>query len=133
MIVLDAAALVDIVLDQAPRAWLLDQLVDEAVCAPAHQPAEVLSAIARLRRAGELADDVARDALGEATALEQELVLPSADELQRAFALQDRIRVLDAMYVVLAEQRGCPLVTTDRRLAGAQPPCEVRTPPAGGG
>lgn len=130
MIVLDAAALVDVVLDQPAKPWLLEHLDGEVVCAPAHQPAEVLSAIARLQRAGEITDEVAREALREAGALEQELVLPSTDQLRRALDLQGRIRVLDGLYVALAEQRGCPLVTSDRRLASARAPCELRAPPA---
>lgn len=130
MIVLDAAALVDVVLDQPTKDWVLDQLTDEAVCAPAHQPAEALSAIARLARSGEVDGDVAADAVREAHAAEQELVPPEAAHLERALALQDRIRVLDGLYVALAESRGCPLVTTDRRLSRAQPPCEVRAAPA---
>lgn len=130
MIVLDAAALVDVVLDQPAKAWVLDQLADEVVCAPAHQPAEVLSAIARLVRSGGVDGDVAADAVREARGAEQELVMPTAAHLERALALQDRIRVLDGLYVALAEARDCPLVTTDRRLSGAQPPCEVRAAPA---
>ncbi|HYT10569.1 MAG TPA: hypothetical protein VEL73_07900 [Mycobacteriales bacterium] len=48
MIVLDASALVDVVLDQPPAPWLLDQISGEDVVAPSHQPAEVLSAVGRL-------------------------------------------------------------------------------------
>ena len=128
MIVLDAAALVDAVLDQPSKAWVLDQLTGQQVCAPAHQSAEVLSAVARLQRAGEISSEVARAALTEARALAQELVLPSAAHLARALDLQARVRVLDGLYVALAEERGCPLVTTDRRLVRAAPPCELRAP-----
>lgn len=131
MIVLDAAALVDVVLDQPAKDWVLDQLVDEVVCAPAHQPAEVLSAIARLVRSDELDGDAAAHAVREARAAEQELVAPEVAHLERALALQDRIRVVDGLYVALAQSRDCPLVTTDRRLSRAQPPCEVRSAPAG--
>lgn len=128
MIVLDAAAMVDVVLDQPAKLWVLEQLHGQAVCAPAHQPAEVLSALARLRRADDIDDAVARAALGEADDLEQELVLPTAAHMARALELQSRIRVLDGLYVALAAERGCPLVTSNRRLAGAEPPCELRTP-----
>lgn len=131
MIVLDAAALVDAVLDRPSKAWILDQLAAQQVCAPAHQPAEVLSALGRLQRAGEISRDVARASLAEAHALAQEFVLPSAAHLARALDLQDRLRVLDGLYVALAEDRACPLVTTDMRLARADPPCEVRAPRGG--
>lgn len=129
MIVLDASALVDVVLDQRSAEWILGQILDEEVSAPAHQPAEVLSALARLVRGALLTPDVARDALDEAFALPQRFVAPTAAHVRRAFALRERIRVVDGLYVVLADELGCPLVTTDRRLAGADAPCEVRVPP----
>lgn len=130
MIVLDAAALVDILLDRPPRDWLLEQLTDEIVCAPAHQPAEVLSAVARLRRADAISGEVAQQALTEASQLDQELVAPDEGHLQRALQIQDRIRILDGLYVVLAAERDCPLLTSDQRLAAAAPPCSVQSPPA---
>lgn len=128
MIVLDASALIDVLADQQDAGWLLDQMQSEEVIAPAHQPAEVLSAIARLHRAGALTEDKARDALAAATGLQQQLVVPSATHLRRAFDLRERIRVVDGLYVALAEERGVPLLTTDRRLVRADPPCEVLAP-----
>lgn len=130
MIVLDASALVDVVMDQPSAAWVLGQITDDEISAPAHQPAEILSALARLVRGQTLEPDAAREALDEALALPQRLVPPSTAHVRRAFALRDRIRVVDGLYVVLADELGCPLVTTDRRLAGADAPCDVRVPPA---
>jgi predicted nucleic acid-binding protein len=37
VIVLDASALVDVVLDRPTKLWVLDRLSGEAVSAPAHQ------------------------------------------------------------------------------------------------
>lgn len=128
MIVLDSSALIDVLVDQEHAGWLLDQMHSEEVMAPAHQPAEVLSAIARLQRAAALTEDKARDALASATALHQQLVVPTAAHVQRAFGLRDRIRVVDGLYVALAEERGVPLLTTDQRLVRADPPCEVLAP-----
>lgn len=130
MIILDASALVDIVLVQPNANWILGQLDGEQVVAPAHQPAEVLSALARLVRAGGLEPDAARNALDAALGIPQRLVVPSPAHVRRAFALREHIRVADGLYVALADESGCPLVTTDRRLAGANTPCEVRVPPA---
>lgn len=129
MIVLDASALVEVVLDQRGAGWVLDQVAAQEVSAPAHQPAEVISALARLEPAGEIDALAARDALDEAMALPQRFLPPTATRLRRAYALRDRIRVLDGLYVAAADELGCALVTTDLRLARAAPPCEVRTPP----
>jgi predicted nucleic acid-binding protein len=131
VIVLDASALVDVVLVQRNATWILGLLDEEEVAAPSHQPAEVLSALARLVRSGGLAPDAARIALDAALGRAQQLVPPSAAHVRRAFALRDRIRVSDGLYVALADELGCPLVTTDRKLAGANTPCEVWVPPPG--
>jgi predicted nucleic acid-binding protein len=128
VIVLDAAALVDVLTDQPAGAWVLDRLEGTPICAPGHLPAEVLSAIARLARAGVLDERAARDALVEAAGLEQELVAVTGDLVLRAYDLSGHIRVLDGLYVALAEARGVPLVTTDRRLARAQLPVEIEVP-----
>lgn len=124
MIVLDASALVDVVVDQPAKDGVLAHL-GQPVIAPTHQMAEVLSAVSRLLRAGVVTHDVARDALDEAAGLDQEHVRPGLAHIRRALDLQDNIRVLDGLYVALAEERSCPLVTTDARLARAKPPCEV--------
>jgi predicted nucleic acid-binding protein len=131
MIVLDASALVDVILDQRGTEWVVGQINGEEIRAPAHQPGEVLSALARMVRSGILTPEVARDALDEALDLPQRLVPPSVAHVRRAFALREHIRVTDGLYVALADELGCPLVTTDRRLAGAHAPCEVRVPPSG--
>jgi predicted nucleic acid-binding protein len=128
VIVLDAAALVDVVLDQPSKSWVLEQLEAAPVIAPAHQPAEVLSALARLVRAEEIGVSTAAAALSEARGLEQELIAPTPAHLARSLDLQARVRVLDALYVVLAQDHDAPLVTTDERLARAQLAIDVRSP-----
>jgi predicted nucleic acid-binding protein len=128
MIVLDASALVDLVLDQPVAEWLLARLEGQEILAPAHQPAEVLSAVARLVRSDVLDDQTAREVLEEAATLPQILVPATRQHLRRAYALRERIRVVDGLYVALAEERACPLLTTDLRLAASAPPCSVRSP-----
>ncbi len=130
MIVLDASALVDVVLDRPASGWILDRLETDDVCAPAHQIAEVLSALGRLHRAGVIDRERALAALTETAATPQEVVAPTGEHLHRALELSDRIRVLDGLYVALAEERRCALVTTDLRLAGSGAPCEVVAPPS---
>jgi predicted nucleic acid-binding protein len=129
MIVLDASALVDLVLDQPDAAWVLEQIGRSDVRAPAHQTVEVLSALSRWVRTRQLTADQARAALDAAVSLPQGLVAPDPAHLRRAFALRETIRVSDGLYVVLADELGCALVTTDRRLARSGAPCEFRTPP----
>jgi predicted nucleic acid-binding protein len=124
MIVLDASALVDVVTEHRNALAVVEHL-EQPLIAPGHQQAEVLSAIARLVRADELSAEEARQALITVSDLEQEVVMASGRHLQRALELQDRIRVLDGLYVALAEQLGVPLLTTDARLVGADPPCDV--------
>jgi predicted nucleic acid-binding protein len=131
VIVLDASALVDLVLDQPDAEWVVAQIEGEQITAPAHQSAEVLSALSRLVRSAVLTPEVAREALDEALDLPQRLVAPSAAHVRRAFALREHIRVTDGLYVVLADELECPLVSTDRRLGRAHAPCEVRVPPSG--
>jgi predicted nucleic acid-binding protein len=128
VIVVDASAVVEAVLDQADGTWVTAHLSGQELCAPGHLPAEVVSAVARFVRAGSFGHDVAHAALDEAAALPIELVPSPGPHLRRALALQERIRVHDGLYVALAEERGCALLTTDRRLARADPPCEVVAP-----
>ncbi len=129
MIVLDASALVDAVLDQPSAPWVVEHVAADEVSAPGHQPAEVLSALARILRGGEIDEVMCSAALDAALSLPQHLLPVTPDLVRRAFHLRDRLRVVDGLYVALAERLGCPLVTTDLRLARASLPCEVLTPP----
>ena len=52
---------------------------------------------------------------------------PSLPLLRRAFELRATVTVYDAIYVALAEELDCALVTLDSRLARAPGPrCEIR-------
>lgn len=128
MIVLDASALVDVVADRPLRDWVLQHLEGHEIVAPAHQLAEVSSALIRLLRAGELTPAETRRALDDAAALRQRTIPIDRPALTRAFELRESIRILDGLYVALAEQHDCALVTTDARLARANPPCSVMVP-----
>lgn len=125
MIVLDASALVDVVADRPLKAAVLEHLSGEEILAPAHQLAEVSSALIHLLRADQLTVAEARRALDDATALVQNTSPIDRPALVRAFELRDSIRILDGLYVALAERNDCPLVTTDGRLARSNPPCAV--------
>lgn len=129
MIVLDASALVDVVLGQATRDWVLEQLAGQRLAAPSHQPAEVVSALARLVRAQQLDPPAAHQALRDAAGLTQQLVSPTVSQQVRALQMQERVRVLDALYVVVAEDLEATLLTTDRRLARTSLPVPALAPP----
>ena len=128
-VVLDASALVDVLISRPVADWVLEQLDGHEVVAPAHQPAEALSAIARLVRAGDLERADARRYVLEVAGYDQTLLHPTPEHLVDAFDLDGRVRVLAALYVVVARELNCVLVTTDRRLARADPPCRVLAPP----
>ena len=87
--------------------------------APAHLDAEVLSALGRLHRAGELAAAAVTATLGELAAAPIHRH-PLAGLLSGAWEARDQLRLVDALYVELAGSLGSlPLLTTDERLARA--------------
>lgn len=92
--------------------------------APAHLDAEVLSALGWLHRAGELSADAVTTALGE---LESAPIArhPLADLIAGAWQARDRFRLMDALYVELAEKIRAGLLTTDARLARTAPRVEL--------
>jgi predicted nucleic acid-binding protein len=114
-VVADASALVDLLLDNEPGQAVRRRLAGQVLHAPAHVDAEVLSALGRLHRAGQLeVDDVASRLVSLTRA---PLVRHPVDGLVLgAWARRHQLRLADALYVELATTRGWPLVTTDRRL-----------------
>ena len=98
------------------RKWrLVTRSLTEALHAPAHLDADVLSALGRLHRAGDL----------EAEDVESKLRDLVAAPIQRhgvddlvigAWSRRHQLRLVDALYVRLAIVRDLRLVTTDRRL-----------------
>ncbi len=86
--------------------------------APAHFDAEVLSALGRLRRAGEIDEAIAAAAL-ERLAAAPIRRHPLADLLGGAWARRANQRLTEALYVELADSLAVGLLTTDGRLARA--------------
>ncbi len=114
-VVVDASALVDLLLDNALGRAVRLRLAGHVLLAPSHLDAEVLSALGRLHRAGRLAPHDVEDLLGQLAAapVHRHAV---KDLVLGAWARRDRLRLVDALYVELARSRGLLLVTTDRRL-----------------
>lgn len=114
-VVTDASALVDLLLGNELGRAVAHRLAGHVLHAPAHVDAEVLSAMGRLHRAGDVsADDVRTrlDLLAAAPIARH----PVAELLLGAWQRRHRLRLVDALYVELATSRGWQLVTTDRRL-----------------
>ncbi|MCC3327994.1 type II toxin-antitoxin system VapC family toxin [Nocardia abscessus] len=117
-IVLDASAMVDILVRNDRTAAVITRITTTVMHVPAHFDAEVLSALGRLNRAGDLTDDDVETALSR-LARAPLTRHPLLNLTKGAWARRAAIRLTDALYVELAEQLDMPLITTDGRLARA--------------
>lgn len=122
MLVVDASALVD-VLARTPRGDRVTKhlATEEPVVAPELVDVEVLSALARLQRAG---------AVGAATA-DRGVALLASMPMRRishthltdeVWQLREHVRIADAFYLACARVVGGTLLTTDARLGRAPVP-----------
>ncbi len=120
MIVVDASAVIEALL-RSERGVLVEQHLLTAASslhAPDLVDVEVLSGFRRMTFSKDLAVSRAQRAL--AVFGELRLRRWSTQPLRdRIWALRQSIAPYDAAYVTLAERLGCPLLTCDRRLAGA--------------
>lgn len=96
--------------------------------APAHLDAEVLSAVGRLHRAGDLDAEIVATALNE-LAIAPVARHPLAELLLGAWAAREQLRLVDALYVELSGVLSAVLLTTDARLARAYASAELVTAP----
>lgn len=116
--VVDASALVELLLRRPGSHLIRTALLDRIVVAPQHLDAEVMSALRGLVRRGDLAEGRAHLAL-------QRLAVAAIDRfalaplLEDAWTLRENVGAYDALYVALARRLRCPLVTADQRLAVA--------------
>lgn len=118
MIVLDASAVIDVLLDLAPHA----DSIRERIFAEADGlltlhlvDAEVGQVLRRYVLRKEISPARARAAIEDLAAFPLERY-PLAPLLSRAFDLRANATVYDALYVALAERSGAPLLTRDTRL-----------------
>lgn len=117
-IVLDASAAVELFLGRPAGRQVAHALRGAVVAGPAHLDAEVLSALGRLARAGELAEERVGVGLAQlARAPIRRFPLPPL--LAEAWARRANLALRDALYVTLAARLGATLLTADRRLAAA--------------
>lgn len=116
VVVTDASILVDLLAGTDRAAAVRGRLSGTAPQAPAHVDAEVLSALGRLHRVGELSAADVEAGLAQLAAMP--LARHAVGELLvETWARRDQLRLVDALYVELASRMDAPLLTTDLRLA----------------
>lgn len=104
-VVLDASTMVDLLADTEYAAAIAARLRDTGLYAPASFDAEVLSALGRLQRAGELnVEDVEAGLTRLSTVPLTRYLLPGL--LSGTWARRAELRLTDALYVELATQLG---------------------------
>lgn len=117
MVVIDASAVVDLLLELPINQPLLRRLEDVSeLHAPHLIDLEVLSVLRRLVRSGTMGLDAAGMARRSLAELPIERY-PHVLLRDRIWELRDNLTVYDAAYVALAEELELPLVTSDGRLA----------------
>ena len=119
MLVVDASAIVDLILNMPPHAASIARRLQAqpVLAAPHLLDAEVAAALRNRVLRGKLPSSAALAAIEDLLALSIER-FPHAPLLSRAFALRDNASLYDALYLALAETLEAPLLTRDRRLAG---------------
>ena len=127
-LVLDASAIVDLLLAVPTAEAIRLRIRGSDLHAPAHFDAEVLSALGRLHRDGRLSsDDVATRLTLLADLPIQRHELPPL--LTGAWNRRGNVRLVDALYLELAERLDAPILTTDRRLAATAARAETPSNP----
>jgi predicted nucleic acid-binding protein len=120
MIVLDASALVELLLGTRPGRSIAVRIADPAISlhAPHLADVEVAQALRRYVREGEIDAASGAEALDDLRALD---LHRHAHEplLERVWGLRQNLTAYDAVYVALAEALDAKLVTCDGRLARA--------------
>jgi predicted nucleic acid-binding protein len=116
--VVDASALVEALIGTALGSNVRSRMRECELHAPAHLDAEVLSALGRLHRTGDL------DAGSVSSALNELAVAPIARHhlaalLAGAWSAREQLRLVDALYVELSNTLAAVLLTTDERLSRA--------------
>ncbi|MDE0133743.1 MAG: type II toxin-antitoxin system VapC family toxin [Acidimicrobiaceae bacterium] len=127
-LIVDASAVVDVLIDGPSAGAIRNRLRNNELHAPAHLDFEVLSALGRLHRAGELsAARVSQLLESFKRLLVRRHLLESL--LASAWAYRHNLRLADALYAVLSDQHAMPVVTIDRGMVAAIPRAEAPSSP----
>ena len=120
MIVLDASALVELILHTPGGALIAARIADpvEGLHVPHLADIEVAQALRRYVRGGELDGQAALAALDDLRALDLQRH-PHEPLLTRVWQLRQNLTAYDAVYVALAEVLDAVLLTCDGRLSRA--------------
>jgi predicted nucleic acid-binding protein len=119
MVVLDASAALHALARRPADPALLRRIATEDdIGAPHLIDVEVLQVLRRLVRIGDLTADQATDVRRDFEAMPI-LRFPHTGVADRTWELRHNLTAHDATYVALAEAMGCPLITSDARLAKA--------------
>ena len=119
--VVDASAVVELLLRTPKGIRVESRIVGEPLVAPELLHVEVVSAIARFVRADAVSVEDADKAIAT-FARTRITLMPQLELVAGAWQLRDRVRVTDAFYVVCAKRHGAALVTCDGRLTRAPLP-----------
>ena len=120
MIVVDASTLVEVLLRARGAQAIEDRLFEngQTLHAPHLIDVEIAHAIRRYAISGQIKGDRGRAALAILAALPLNRY-PHGFLLPRIWDLRNNLTAYDAVYIALAETLQVPLITRDRRLAGA--------------
>jgi len=120
LIVLDASAAVEVLLQTAAGAPMTARLLDpaESLHAPHLLDVEVAQILRRFVRRGEVVPDRARQALDDLASLPLERYSHEI-LMSRVWVLRENLTAYDATYVALAEILEATLLTRDARISRA--------------
>jgi predicted nucleic acid-binding protein len=104
---------------QLVRQWAHEQTV---ICAPYLWLYELTSILTKVVYFGHIDEMEAQSGLELALTLGVQLIPPTMDQAQEAFAWTrrlNRVAAYDSFYLAVAQSLGCDLWTTDQRLVNA--------------
>lgn len=118
LLVVDASAVVDLLLANAAGARVAEHVEGHALLAPELLDAEVIAALKGLERGGALSSHRAAEAVSDLLALPVRR-WPLRVLVDDVWSLRDQLSTYDAFYVALARAAACPVLTADARWARA--------------